>query len=268
VFYRYTKAGARIAVDMDGLYEGEDLFLLGGSPTLNDLPLDLLRKPGVITMGMNNVPCVFMPNLWIGADKPDCFSPHIHASPEVTKFTMITRRDLIVPGTGKKVREFPSFFFFGAHDKFTFENFLDPARDLAWWRSTFPMALQLAHRLGFKRVFLVGCGFNMNKTPGKQYAWSTGLSEEQAQYSANTYSRDVARVKGLLPTFQRKSFYLVSCTPGSEVNSLIPYVPLAKAVDEVTSAKPSVADTNKLIHSSELKNLGQNSPALQPAARG
>jgi len=266
VFYRYTQSGARAAVDLDGLYAGESLFLLGGSPDLNDLPLDLLKNPGVITMGMNNVPCVFKPNLWICADKPHCFSPHIYASPEITKFTPISRCEAVVPGTAKKVRQFPSFFFFGTTEKFTYQNFLDPHRDLVWWLSVFPMALQLAHRLGFSRVFLVGCSFRMSKKPGEQYAWSTKLTEDQAQYSRNTYSRDVDRIKGLLPTFQRKKFCLVSCTPDSATHGLIPYVPLAEAVAEVTEAKPQIADTTTLLHSSELKK--PQPAALTAAAAG
>jgi hypothetical protein len=268
VFYRYTKAGARVAVDQDGLYQDEALFLLGGSPTLNELPLELLRTDGVITLGMNNVPCVFKPNLWICADKPQCFSPHIHASPEIAKYTMISRRDLVVPGTGKKMREFPNMYFFGATEKFTAANFLDPHRDLAWWRSVFPMALQLAHRLGFRKVFLVGCGFHMNKAPGKQYAWNTTLTSDQAQYSHNTYSKDVARLKVLMPTFQRHRFEVVSCTPGSAANSVLPYVPLEEAVREVVSVKPRQADTTTLIHSSQLKHLAKKAAEAKPQPVG
>ncbi len=261
MFYRYTQAGARIPVDLDGLYQGESLFLLGGSPTLKDLPLDLLKQDGVITMGMNNVPSVFKPNLWVCADKPLCFSPHIHAAPEITKFTMISRRDLKVPGTDRKLRQFPNYFFFGATEKhFTFKNFLDPMRDLAWWRSVFPIALQLAYRLGFARVFLVGCGFTMNTDPGKQYAWDTNLSKEEAQYSGNTYSRDLSRIRSLLPAFQAKKFYLVSCTPGSAAHTMIPYVPLEDAVSQVLAEKPAPADTTTLLHSSALRNLGQGQP--------
>jgi hypothetical protein len=257
MFYRYTKAGARIPVDLDGMYDGETLFLLGGSPRLRELPLDLLRQPGVVTLGMNNVPCFFpRPNLWVCADKPLCFSPHIFTSPEITKFTMISRRGLEVPETGgRRIMDCPNVLFFGAHDKFTFKNFLDPNRDLVWWRSVFPIALQLAWHLGFKKVYLVGCGFNMDKAEGKQYAWDTKLTADQAQYSHNTYSRDVDRLRALLPTFARKGFEVVSSTPQSRANEFLSYVPLAQAVEESLRGKAVPADTSMLVHSSQLRNL-------------
>jgi hypothetical protein len=263
MFYRYTKAAARIPADLDGMYDGETLFLMGGSPALRELPLDLLRKPGVITLGMNNLPCFFpSPKLWVCADKPLCFSPHIFTSPEITKFTMISRRGLEVPDTGgKRIMDCPNVFFFGAHERFTYKNFLDPGRDLVWWRSVFPIALQLAWKLGFKKVFLVGCSFNMNKRTGEQYAWKTKLTADQAQYSHNTYSRDVDRLRALLPTFARKGFEVISSTPGSRANEFLSYVPLAQAVEEALRGKPVQSDTSTLIHSSELRNLAANQAA-------
>jgi len=254
MFYRFTQAGGRIPVDLEGLYQNETLFLLGGSPKLKDMPLDLLRQPGVVTLGMNNVPCVFKPNLWICADKPQCFSPHIYLSPEIMKFNMISRRELVIPGTELKIRPAPSMFFFGAQaSHFTFANFLDPHRDLVWWRSVFPMALQLAYRLGFRRVFLVGCGFAMPKQPGNQYAWNTNLTEDQAQYSQNTYNRDIQRLGSLKPTFRRAGFQVVSSTPDSNAHGILDYVPLEQAVAAALGNKPGVADTTTLWHSSEFK---------------
>jgi hypothetical protein len=249
------------------MHDGESLFLLGGSPSLRSLPLELLRKPGVITLGMNNVPCFFpRPTMWVCADKPLCFSPHIFTSPEITKFTMISRRGLEVPNTGKRIMDCPNVFFYGANDRFTFKNFLDPNRDLVWWRSVFPIALQLAWRLGFKKVYLVGCEFSMNKKSGEQYAWSTKLTEEQAQYSHNTYCKDVVRLRSLLPTFVRKGFEVISSTPESRANEFLSYVPLAQAVNEALKGKPVQADTGALVHSSLLRELTEVTEATKAKA--
>jgi hypothetical protein len=249
-------------VDLDGFYEGESLFLLGGSPTLKDLPLELLRQNGIVTLGMNNVPCTFKPTLWVCADKPQCFSPHIYASPEITKFTMISRRGIEVPGTGRRIMEYPSMLFYGATDKYNFRNFLDPGRDLAWWRSVFPIALQLAWRLGFRTVYLTGCGFSMPKQKGKQYAWDTALTPDQANYSQNTYIRDVDRLRSLKPTFDRHGFNVFSSTPGSRANGILRYVPFEEAVEFAVEGKPAMADTSKLIHSSALS--APAAPAKKP----
>lgn len=251
MFYRFTQHGARIPVDLDGLYEGETLFVLGGSPLLNTLPLALLKQDGLITLGVNNVPCVFKPSLWISADGPRCFSSHIHALPEVLKFTPISRRDNEVGG--RRLSQFPSYFFFGTRESFTAANFLDPHSDFAWWRSVFPLALQLAWRLGFRRVFLVGCGFVMSKDPGQQYAWPTCLTPDQVDYSQQTYSKDLVRLKNLLPTFEQRGFEVVSSTPGSAANGLLPFVPLEEAVQRALANRLPLTDTAALPHSSNLQ---------------
>jgi hypothetical protein len=244
VFYRYVN-GAQIAVDLDGLYQGQTLFLVGGGPSLGDVDLDLLRQDGVITLGLNNVPLVFKPNLWLGADKPQCFSPHIFALPEVTRFMPSSRKDEVV--SGRPVIEYANTLFFGTQAGFTPHAFLQPSRDLVWWRSVFPMALQLAHRLGFRKVFLVGCDLSYGGT----YAWETDLTAAQAQYSQRTYDDDVSRLAQLMPTFQANGFTVESCTPGSAAHAAgVPYLPLAEAVAGVAQAKPT--DARGLVHSSGL----------------
>lgn len=254
MFFRYSHAGLRTPVDLDGLFQGETLFLLGGSPKLKELPLERLREPGIVTLGMNNVPCVFKPNLWVSADKPHCFSPHIYAAPEIMKFQIISRRDVVIPGLGKPVRQCPNMYFFGATERFSYANFLQPHRDLVWWRSVFPLALQLTWRLGFRRVFLTGCGFTMKDEPGEQYAWDTELTKDQAGYSRKTYSMDVQRLKNLQPYFQRTGFEVISSTAGSLANGTLPYVPFEQAIEQALEAKPARADTKQLLHSSTLKD--------------
>ena len=251
MFYRYLKSETRVAVDLDGLYKGGTLFLLGGGPSLNDLDLDALRAPGIVTLAVNNVPTVFpSPNLWVCADKPPCFSPHIYASPEIVKFTSIARRNMIVGDTGKRVRDFPSMLFFGLTEGFTEATFLSSHRDIVWWKSVFPIALQLAWRLGFRRVHLVGCGFHSNG--GDSYAWKTELTDYQRNYSQRTYNRDLERLRKLKPVFDRNGFEIISSTPDSRANAFLDYVPLGEAVECVRSTMPDAADTTKLAHSSSL----------------
>ncbi len=251
MFYRFTQSGARIAIDLDGLYVGETLFLLGGSPILKEMPLDLLRQEGIVTMAVNNVPCVFpSPNIWVCADKPPCFSQHIFASPEIMKFTSISRRELVVGDTGKRVRQFPSMFFFGLDDKYTERTLLNPGRDIVWWRSVFPIAIQLAWRLGFKRVFLVGCGFKMKND--SQYAWSTNLNDYQQNYSQRTYDKDLQRLIALRPTFKEKGFEVISSTPGSRANDVIEYMDMEEAIRLTRARLPAKTDTRDLAHSSSL----------------
>jgi len=251
VFYRYTKGAARMACDLDGLYEGQDLYLLGGAPILKHLPLDQLRKPGIVTLAVNNVPYVFpKPRLWLALDKPVCFSPHVYMDPSITKFTTISRRDMRVYEEGPKVWQCPNLFMFGTKTDFTVQDFLRQDRDLVWWKSVFPCALQLAWRLGFKRIHLVGCSFELSESK-KHYAWQTDNDDNEKNWSQRTYSNDLNRIRGLLPTFKKHGFELISCTPDSAANDLLPYVQLDSAVQATLSKLPRPADTMTLRHSSK-----------------
>lgn len=250
MFYRFTPAGARISVDLDGLYAGQSVFLLGGSPFLADAAPRLAGLP-VATLALNNTPCVFPgPTFWIAMDKPACFSPHIYGDPRTLKFQPINRRDEAVGRTGRRVREFTGVLFFGTRETFTATNFLTPHRDLAWWKSTFPAALQLAWRLGFTTVYLVGCGFKMD--PKQQYAWKTGLSESERSWSQRTYNNDLERLRALAPVFRSSGFRVASCTPGSAAHGIIDYVDLDSAIREAVQTVPDRADTMGLTHSSAL----------------
>jgi len=250
VFYRYTKSAARVACDLAGLYEGQDLYLLGGAPILKALPLEQLRRPGIVTLAVNNVPYVFpKPTMWLALDKPVCFSPHVYLDPSIQKFTSIGRRDQLVGDTGKKVWQCPNLFFFGTKDDFTVGDFLRADRDLVWWKSVFPCALQLAWRLGFEKIHLVGCSFETG--PQGHYAWETNHDQAERDWSRRTYSNDLERIKQLLPTFAQHKLELVSCTPNSQANGMLSYVQLAEAIQITLSKLPRPADTMALRHSSK-----------------
>ena len=138
--------------------------------------------------------------------------------------------------------------FFGLDENVTVESFLRVRRDIVWWKSVFPAALQLAWKLGFRRVYLVGCGFHM--TAERQYAWRTDLDEAERNWSQNTYNNDINRLKALKPIFDAAGFEVISSTPDSKANGILRYEPL---LDAVTIAAAKVrGDTTKLAHSSSL----------------
>ena len=244
-------------MDLEGLYEGQDLYLLGGAPSLAAMDLELLRQPGIVTLAVNNVPYVFpRPNLWLALDKPVCFSPHVYMDPAIMKFTQISRRDLLVGETGKKVWQCPNLFMFGVKSDFTVADFLRDDRDLVWWKSVFPCALQLAWRLGFKRIHLVGCSFSLEGGDRRHYAWQTDNDDSEKDWSQRTYSNDLNRIRALLPTFRKHKLELISCTPDSAAAGLLPYEPLASAVRATLSVLPAPRDTMRLTHSSKASGEG------------
>ena len=78
MFFRYYRDGRRKAVDLDDLYQDQSLFILGGSPTLEEENLELLRQRGILTLGINNVAAkTFKPTFWVGGDRPECYAKNI-----------------------------------------------------------------------------------------------------------------------------------------------------------------------------------------------
>ena len=72
------------------LYRGAGCFLILAGPSLKELPLELLKKRGVITMTINNGVAAFpegvRPHLWTFTDKPQKFHDAIWKDPGILKF--------------------------------------------------------------------------------------------------------------------------------------------------------------------------------------
>lgn len=232
MFYRFTRTDVRLPIDLDSLYEGESVFIVGGSPEAqvfgqhveavrdNALPMHV--------MAINNAGTVVRPTIWVGGDKPACYSESILVNPTIMKFGIISRRKELV--SGRRWCQWPNTYFFGTTDKFSYHNFLHRHRDLVWWKNTFFIALQLAYRLGFRTAYLVGCGFKMD--PKKQYAWETELDEEEVKWNQRLYNTSVQQLKALQPHFLKQGFKVYSSTEQSEANGVLEYKPWWEVIKE------------------------------------
>lgn len=255
IFYRYSADGGRIPMDFDGTYEGETLFIAGGAPSLADEPnLDRLAEPGINVLAINNTAATLdnAMNLWLGSDKPKCYSDRILKDPRIMKFAMISRKDLDVGGTPWK--QLPNTFFFGTCDKFTNENFLMPHRDFVWWKNTFYIALQIARRLGFKKVYLVGCSFQISKD--KQYSYDIELTGPETEWNQRVYGKTVDRLKLLKPVLDAGGLEVISATPDSMINDDYPAVTFDAAIDDALKDFPADYKLHECVHSSALKKTG------------
>jgi len=259
MLYRYTKSQLRIPTDLYGIYEGESCFLTGGSPSLKDENLVQLNKPGINVMAMNNTASIVPCTMWIGCDKPPCYSARIIKNPRIMKFGVISRRDYEV--FGKKWKHFPNTYFMATNDKyFTVSNFLNMHRDYVWWKNTFYIAIQLLYRLGFKRIYLAGCQFKIDKD--KQYAYDTKLEDGMIQWNQKTYNYCVTVMKQLKPCFEKHNLEIVSVTPESPLNDTYRYITLDEAVEETLEDFPEEYDTKNCKHSSEMKEQEEKQHAV------
>lgn len=246
MFYRYNKLNCRIPMDLDGAYGGS-CFLAGGHPSLMDENLALLNQPGVMVMAMNNTASVLPRcDFWIGADKPMCYSPRILKDPRMMKFAMISRRNILAHDIDWKF--IPNTYFFGTTEKWDIHNFLNFNRDFVWWKNTFYIAMQLLYRLGFRKIYLVGCKFDIEGK--KQYAYDTKLDKDAVNWNKRTYNQVVENMIKIKSHFEQKDLELISCTPGSPLNEHFKTMSFEEAVEDTLKDFPREYSIDKCVHSS------------------
>jgi len=252
MFYRYTKANCRIPVDFEGAFSGS-CFLAGGAPSLSkEKNLQQLIQPGISLMAMNNTAALFSSGVdfWVGGDKPLCYSNRILMDPSITKFGSISRRDWQVGD--QKWRECPNTYFFGTTTDFTLKTFLKPHRDFVWWKNTFYIAIQILYRLGFRKVYLIGCGFKL-KEKEEHYSYGKQLTLDEVKWNQGTYNTVVERMKYMKEYFDSLGFSIISCTPDSALNDTYPVMSLDKALDASLRDFPEDYEIEKCVHSSFFK---------------
>lgn len=243
MFYKFLKDGRRQLIDIRNLYEDGTLFLLAGSPKITEEPLDLLDQSGVVTMGINNSPSIFRPQLWVSGDRPSCFAEGIVKDPGMIKFINYSRRDQQVNGIPWKY--YPSTLFYPSTQKFKEGLFLEPGNQMAWWHSTWWIALQLAWKLGFRTVYMLGAEFRVGN---QMYAWDAKLSEKERKSNARLYHHEAKKMNKLKPMFDKYGLNLYNCCKSSALTDKYGYMSLKEAIDHTCSGMSM--DTKNLPHSS------------------
>ncbi len=71
---------------LENHYRNSSCFVISGGPSIKDVDLDKLRQPGIVTMGINNSPKVFRPDLWVMGDDVKNFMISIYKDPKIMKF--------------------------------------------------------------------------------------------------------------------------------------------------------------------------------------
>ena len=230
MYFRY-KGNRRTAVDLDDLYSGP-CFLLGGSPQLNDVKDQFVNKP-IVKMVMNNTATIVRPDIWVAADIAENYSTSVIIDPAPMKFTYITRRDCAVGD--KTWKDMPNTYFMSSK-KIKPPEFFLRGRDHTWDKNVFTLSVQLAYKLGFRELYLVGCSFKIAKD--SQYCYERELNKDQIRYNQRTYNMAVNQVKELLPYAEKFGLKIISCTPDSAINDHVEYCDLSQAIKKVVSAIP------------------------------
>jgi hypothetical protein len=252
VFYRRLDDDRYTSADLTGTYDGYPIFIIAGNPIIKTLPLGELEVSRLPTLALNNVPYSYPnPTMWLTADRPVCFGGHFYARPDIIKFALMQYREEEVRTTGKPLKQHPMMFLYNVSTSFDLGQFFSNVPAFGWWKSVFPISLQLCWRLGARRVYLVGSSFRTRRA--NPYAWNVKLTRQQTVYSQMTYDEDLVRLKKLQPLFKESGFEVISCTPDSKVNEFMPVMKLEDAIKEELARMPTAAPFSSLRHSSETK---------------
>jgi hypothetical protein len=197
----------------------------------------------VIVAAMNNTGTVVHPDIWIGADGAEYYSASILHDPTIMKFLRWHRLKTKTQ-EGVEAWRLPNMYFMPEDPTMAYNNVFVPRHSTVFWKNVFVMALHVLYKLGFRRVFCVGCGFD-SKQP---YCYKVPLKKKHFDYNQNSYNSAVSQVKRLLPFARKAGFEIVSCTPDSKLHDVgVPYVPLRDALAEYCKALPYI-DTMHVKH--------------------
>ncbi len=227
-------------VDLADLYRGQTLFLVLNGSSLKDFDWDKLRRPGICSMGINNGAHGFRPQFWTCVDDPTRFMPSIWQDPCIQKFVFQGHLDKPIWDTERdvlstlKVRDFPNVIGYRRNEHFQAHQWLH--EDTFNWgnhqqygggRSVMLVALRLAYLLGFRKVHLSGCDFQMDEH--KRYWFDEQRTPTAINNNTNSYRLLTGYFEQLKPYFIHAGFQVFNANPDSQLK-VFPFVDLDEAL--------------------------------------
>jgi hypothetical protein len=227
-------------VDLADLYRGQTLFLVLNGSSLKDFDWDKLRRPGICSMGINNGAHGFRPQFWTCVDDPTRFMPSIWQDPCIQKFVYQGHFDKPIWDTERdvlstlKVRDFPNVIGYRRNEHFQAHQWLH--EDSFNWgnhqqygggRSVMLVALRLAYLLGFRKVHLLGCDFQMDEH--KRYWFDEQRTPTAINNNTNSYRLLTGYFEQLKPYFIHAGFQVFNANPDSQLK-VFPFVDLDEAL--------------------------------------
>jgi hypothetical protein len=245
----FTAVGER--APLEGTFKGASLFLVLSGPSLAGVDLSFLQERGMVSMAVNNAWSLVKPTLWVSVDPAGRFMDQGWKDPTIMKFVPGAARNsrireekdgTLVTGE-KRVGGMPNVWYFARNTHFDPKTFLredavswgsgkDPdAMGIRNARSVMLPALRLSHHLGFSRVFLLGCDFNMQED-GPAYAFEEEKSAKARRANNRMYRVMDLRFKALHPVLVAAGLQVFNCNPRSGLTAF-PFASLESAVSSV-----------------------------------
>jgi hypothetical protein len=212
------------------IYRGRSAFLILGGPSFSNVDSDKLKQPGMLTMGVNNSPRSFRPNLWTSVDSPSHFIKSIWLDPTIQKFVPICHTQKKIFDNDKwefvdmKVQDCPNVVYYKRNEHFKHRQFL--WEDSFNWgnhkkhgggRSIMLVAIRLLFHMGIRKIYLLGCDFKMDENSG--YHFEQDRHSGSIRGNNSTYNKLNERFDLLRPQFEKNDLQVFNCNPDSGLKS-------------------------------------------------
>lgn len=212
------------------MYRGRSAFLIASGPSFAELDHGPLRQPGMITMGLNNSPRSFRPNLWTCVDSPDHWIRSIWLDPLIQKFvpTSMAPRRIFNSDSWEfmrtKVGDCPNVVYFKRNEHFQAKQYLwedcinwGNHKDYGGGRSVLLAAVRILFSLGIRRIFLLGVDLDMSAT--RTYHFDQKRHPGSVSGNMDTYSKLNTWFKELRPIFEAEDFHVFNCNAKSKLTA-------------------------------------------------
>ena len=243
-------------VELMDMYRGATAFLLANGPSQYESEdTDLLYKPGILRMGLNNGPRLIRPHMWCCVDPPDKFLTSIWYDPTIMKFVgggaekkALWNSRLEQPVTDRVVGDCPNVFYVGQNTNFVPEHWMGEAT-FNWGnneslkfeheglvgsgvRSVMLMAMKTLILLGVRTIYLFGADFHMDTK--KPYGFDENKEPGAAQSNNGAYVMLNLFFKSLRSYFESIGCQVFNTNPKSGLRAF-DFVPFEQAIEVATS---------------------------------
>lgn len=231
-------------IPLIGNYRGSSIFFICNGPSLSSgkYDLTLLKRPGIMTYGINNGVRTIRPNLWTCVDDPQRFIKSIWFDPQIMKIVPHSFAEKRIFDNEKwadiktVVGECPNVIYFHRNEKFMAERWLyedtinwGNHKDHGGGRSVMLAALKIMFLMGFRKVFLMGADFKMSEN--YTYSFDEQRSAGAIHGNMSTYQKlSQQYFPELKPYFDAEGFHVYNCNPESELK-VFDYVSYEDAIN-------------------------------------
>ena len=250
--YDIPTQGVR-SLNMENLYRGCSVFLVGGAPTIESKALHRLESTrGILAAAINNAAKHFRPQVWFSGDHPECYDQRILADPGIIKFAPYGF--FAVEAYGKPYRMFPSTVFYFQQKDTPVDKLLDRARCTPWHGNTLLASFHILYIMGIRRIYLYGSDFEPDGD--KMYKHDTLLNDSQVDANKRLYNHLADNVRSLKTVFDRKGVELIDCSVKSKLSNVYRHMDINEAIDAELESFPEEAEAYQLRHGTEFADDG------------